>query len=226
VSLVARDIGARRAAERKAALLLGELDHRVKNILALVSSVVSQTLRTTTTPEAFEIEVSGRIQAIAKAHSLLTNSGQGEVSLRAILETELAPYGNSEGKVNIEGLDVVLTPSAGLAIAMALHELASNAVKYGALSNNSGKLRIRWNVSGPADAETLLLAWTEAEGPVVSEPMRRGFGTTLIERALAHELDAEVRREFAPTGLRCTIILPFNDDIGRLVQADPAGGLS
>ncbi len=226
VSLVARDISARKAAEQRATLLLGELDHRVKNILAIVSSVIAQTLKTTTSPEAFAVEVDGRIQAIAKAHSLLTQSGHGEVSLRAILETELAPYDRSDGHVAVEGLDIALTPRAGLALAMALHELASNAVKYGALSAASGKLAIRWNVSRDADVATLLLAWTEAGGPAVSVPKRRGFGTTLIERTLAHELDAEVDREFAAGGLRCTISMPFNDEIGRLIQAGTGGGTS
>ncbi|MGI4800642.1 MAG: sensor histidine kinase, partial [Janthinobacterium lividum] len=222
VSLVARDIGARKAAERKAALLLGELDHRVKNILAIVSSVVSQTLKTTTTPDAFAVEVNGRIQAIAKAHSLLTQSGQGEVLLRAILETELAPY--DSGNVVIEGPDVALTPRAGLALAMALHELVGNAVKYGALSSKSGNLAIGWSVSGPVGNEAMSLVWTETGGPVVSEPTRRGFGTTLIERTLAHELDADVTRVFAAAGLHCDIVLPFNDEIGRLVPANVDGG--
>ncbi len=223
ISLVARDISARKAAEQQAALLLGELDHRVKNILAIVSSVIAQTLRTTADPEAFGLEVNGRIQAIAKAHSLLTESGHGEVSLRAILETELAPYDLGEGDVAIQGVDVVFTPKAGLALAMAVHELVSNAVKYGALSTSSGKLAVGWDVSRTASVAMLTLIWTEAGGPAVSVPTRRGFGTTLIERALAHELDAEVGREFATSGLRCTIAIPFTSEVGRLVQADAGG---
>ena len=226
VSLVARDIGARKAAEQKTALLLGELDHRVKNILAIVSSVITQTLRTTANPEAFAVEVNGRIQAIAKAHSLLTQSGHGEISLRAILDTELAPYDRGEGNVAVEGLDIALTPKAGLALAMAMHELVSNAVKYGALSTGSGRLAVRWEISRTTDAATLMLVWTEAGGPVVSVPTRRGFGTTLIERALAHELDAEVSREFATSGLRCTIAIPFTEEVGRLSQAAASKGTS
>ncbi len=223
VSLVARDISARKAAEQKAALLLGELDHRVKNILAIVTAVIAQTLKTTATPVAFAFEVNGRIEAIAKAHNLLTQSGQGEVSLRAILDTELAPYSTSDGHIVLEGVDIALTPRAGLALAMALHELVSNSVKYGALSASSGKLVIVWRISKTAEAVMLILTWIEAGGPLVTVPTRRGFGTTLIERALAHELDAEVSREFAPSGLRCTIAIPFDDEIGRLVQVDPDG---
>ena len=224
VSLVARDISARKAAEHKAALLLGELDHRVKNILAIVSAVISQTLKTTTTPEAFAAEVSGRVQAIAKAHSMLTQSGQGEVSLRAILETELAPYDRGDGNVVVGGPDVALTPRAGLALAMAVHELVSNAVKYGALSTGSGTLSIQSEVELSEDGTTLTLGWAESGGPAVSTPTRRGFGTTLIERSLAHELDAMVVRKFAAGGLRCSIAIPITGEIGRLIQRDDDEG--
>ena len=220
VSLVARDISARRAAEQKAALLLGELDHRVKNILSIVSAVISQTLKTTPTPEAFATEVRGRVQAIAKAHSLLTQSGHGKVSLRAILQTELAPYDREVGNVTVTGQDLALTPKAGLALAMAIHELASNAAKYGALSTTSGQLTVAWDLLPGAGAPALTLTWTEAGGPAVAPPTRRGFGTTLIERALTHEIDAEVSRRFLAGGLVCTIAVSLTEDIGRL---QPAG---
>ncbi|MGI4946929.1 MAG: sensor histidine kinase, partial [Janthinobacterium lividum] len=223
VSLVARDISARRMAEQKAALLLGELDHRVKNILAIVSAVISQTLKTTPTPEAFATEVNGRVQAIAKAHSLLTQSGHGEVSLRAILRIELAPYDRGTGNVSVTGQDVALTPKAGLALAMAVHELASNAAKYGALSITSGRLTIAWDILPGAGAPALTLTWTETGGPAVSPPTRRGFGTTLIERALTHEIDAEVSREFLAGGLLCTIAVPLTEEVGR-PQPDGSGG--
>ena len=223
VSLVARDISARRTGEQKAALLLGELDHRVKNILAIVSAVISQTLKTTSTPEAFATEVNGRVQAIAKAHSLLTQSKYGELSLRAILQTELAPYDHGAGSVVVTGQNVVLTPKAGLALAMAVHELASNAAKYGALSTIVGRLTVAWDIfpgaSAPEATPALLkLSWTEEGGPAVLPPIRRGFGTTLIERALAHELDAEVSREFLAGGLVCTITVPLTEDFGRMQQ--------
>ena len=222
-SVVARDIGARKEAERKAVLLLGELDHRVKNILAIVSAVISQTLKTTTTPEAFAAEIGGRVQAIAKAHSLLTQSGLGEVSLRAILQTELAPYDRSSGNVVISGPDVALTPKAGLALAMAIHELASNAAKYGALSTASGRLAIEWDATEGGGAQSLAFAWTETGGPAVLPPTRRGFGTTLIERSLAHELDAEVTRDFMADGLRCTIAIPLTGEVGRLQPTSSPG---
>ena len=164
-SLVARDISERKAAERRRRLLLGELDHRVKNILAIVSAVVSQTLKTSLTPEAFAAEVDGRIKAIAQAHSLLTRAGQGEMSLRAIFATALAPYDRGDGNIVITGRDIALTPKAGLALAMAVHELASNAAKYGALSTPDGRLTVAWQVAGSASERALTLIWTEAGGP-------------------------------------------------------------
>jgi len=197
------------------------LDHRVKNILSIVSAVVSQTLKTSTTPEVFAADLEGRVQAIAKAHSLLTQSGRGEVSLHAVLQTELAPY--DHGNIIIAGQDIGLTPKAGLSVAMALHELASNAIKYGALSVTTGRVTVAWSLTDTEIPPSLILRWVETGGPAVSPPTRRGFGTTLIERALAHELDAEVIRDFAPEGMRCTIIIPFTPAFARVVPADTVG---
>ena len=221
-SLVARDISERKAADRKTVLLLGELDHRVKNILAIVSAVVSQTLKTNSAPEVFAAEIDGRIKAIANAHSLLTRTGQGEMSLRAIFAAELAPYDRGDGSIVVTGRDIALTPKAGLPLAMAVHELASNAAKYGALSAPAGRLEVRWQVTGGGAGErALTLTWMEAGGPPVQLPPRRGFGTTLIERTLAHELDADVRREFLETGLRCTLAIPLTEEVGRMREASP-----
>jgi two-component system CheB/CheR fusion protein len=213
-SVVARDISERRAAEQKAQLLLSELDHRVKNILAIVSAVVSQTLTTIQTPEAFAAEIQGRVGAIAKAHSLLTHSGHGELRLKALLLTELAPYDRGDGNVIVDGCGVSLTPKAGMALAMAIHELASNAAKFGALSAASGRLSVTWTiVQKTADHQALMLQWVETGGPEVREPTRRGFGSSLIEKGLVLELDAEVSQAFLPEGLRCTITLPMTGEI-------------
>ncbi len=220
-SLVARDVGERKAAEQRAALLLGELDHRVKNILAIVMAVISQTLRFSETPEAFAREVEGRVVAIAKAHGLLTNSGHGGILLSALVATELAPFDHGNGNVSVSGPDVELTPRAGLALAMAVHELASNAAKYGALSAAEGRLAVTWEIVASAGEELVLtLAWSEAGGPPVRAPTRRGFGTTLIERAIRHDFNARVTREFLPTGVRCTLAVPLGGEFGRPVPPD------
>ncbi len=215
-SVVARDISERKAADRKAELLLGELDHRVKNTLAVVSAVVSQTLASGLSPEAFSVEIEGRIRAVAKAHSLLTNAGSGTLSLRDVIETELAPYDRNPGNIVVSGPDVDMTPKAGLALAMAIHELTSNAAKYGALSTQQGHLAVISSLSSGPNGITLHLDWTEAQGPTVFAPTRRGFGTSLIERALAYELDAKVTRSFAASGMVCEVLIPLTEEVGHV----------
>jgi two-component system CheB/CheR fusion protein len=144
---------------------------------------------------------------------LTRQEGRGEASLRLLIERELAPHDMRGRKLKIDGPDVLLTPRAGLALAMAVHELASNASKYGALSTPKGRLAITWTTDGSA---ALHILWTEANGPAVHPPARSGFGTTLIERTLGYELDGNVNREFLPSGLRCTIDLPLTDEVGHL----------
>ena len=223
-AVVARDISARLLAERRSALLLGELDHRVKNILAVVSAIVSQTIKSGLEPVRLAAEIEGRIAAITKAHSLLTNSGEGIVSLKAILMTELAAYDRGTGNVLISGPGVALTPRAGMALAMAFHELASNAAKFGALSSVGGLLTVASEAILDAAAPTLTIIWMESGGPPVTLPTRSGFGTTLIEQALIYEFDAEVSRQFLPEGLWCTITLPLTPEIGHIQSFDEDQG--
>ena len=212
---VTLEIGERKRADEQKGLLLSELDHRVKNILAIVSSVVSQTLKLSPSPAAFAAAIDGRIAAIARAHSMLTDhGGAGTASLRDLLTTELEPYNRDGRNISVVGADVALSPRAGLSLAMAMHELASNAAKYGALSVPSGLLAVSWTIDG-APRRTLRFAWVETGGPsLTGPPTQRGFGTTLIERTLAHEFDAVVSREFLRSGLRCTIDLPLTDETG------------
>ena len=211
------DITQRKAAEEHTALLLAELDHRVKNILAIVSAVITQTLKNSPTPAAFARAMEARVAAIARAHSILTRrDGHAGASLRDLLATELAPYDQGANSVSITGVDIALTPRAGLSLALAFHELASNAAKYGALSTNSGSLAISWTVVRTSGV-MLNFVWAETGGPpIAGPPSQRGFGSTLIERTLSHEMDAEVHREFRPSGLYCTIDIPLMDDIGQV----------
>jgi two-component system CheB/CheR fusion protein len=218
---VTLDVEARKRTEEQTGLLLSELDHRVKNILAIVSSIVVQSLKASPSPEIFAESVQGRITAITRAHSLLTNRAvPGSGTLRHLITTELEPYRGRA--LRIEGPDLVLTPKAGLSIAMAIHELASNAVKYGSLSTTNGGLSVTWSLTEPP-GRRLRLAWAEDGGPrVAGPPARRGFGTTLIERSLAYEWNAKVDREFAVDGLICIIDLPFTSDVGDLDQTGRA----
>uniref|UniRef100_UPI0025E86BA5 chemotaxis protein CheB n=1 Tax=Phenylobacterium sp. TaxID=1871053 RepID=UPI0025E86BA5 len=212
---VTLEIEKRKRAEEQASLLLGELDHRVKNILAIVSSVVAQTLKSDLSPEAFAETIKGRITAIARAHSLLTNEGGvGAGALRDLIDTEMEPYQGRE--IHVDGPNLVLTPKAGLSFAMAIHELASNAAKYGALSDAKGQLAITWTVTAGREPR-VQLRWAESGGPRVSgPPARRGFGTTLIERAMTFEWDAKVDRNFAEGGVVCVIDLPLTPAVGEL----------
>ena len=218
---VTLEIDKRKRAEAQAGLLLGELDHRVKNILAIVSSIVSQTLRTNPSPEVFAATIQGRITAIARAHGLLTDHGATGGTLRDLINTELEPYRGRD--IVVEGPDLVLTPKAGLSVAMAIHELASNAAKYGSLSLPKGRLVISWTVTRESE-HRLRLRWTESGGPrVTGPPAQRGFGTTLIERSMGYEWDAVVDRSFAESGVVCTIDLPLTAAVGELRTPERAG---
>jgi two-component system CheB/CheR fusion protein len=210
---VTQEIGERKRAEEHASLLLGELDHRVKNILAVVSSVITQTLKTSDSPGAFATDIEGRIAAIARAHGRLTDDGRGAASLQELVSTELAPYKGTIANINIDGPPVEFTPKAGLALAMAIHELASNAAKYGALSKPTGALSVTWRIENNSTG-LLNFSWVETGGPLISKPpSRRGFGTTLIERTLSHEFDATVKREFSSSGLKCSIAMPLTPEV-------------
>jgi two-component system, chemotaxis family, CheB/CheR fusion protein len=216
------DITERRKADEQKSLLLAELDHRVRNILAIVSSVITRTLKTSSSPAAFAMAIEGRIAGITRAHSVLTQTGGGGgASLRELLATELAPYDRGGKSLSITGVDIVVTPRAGLSLAMAFHELASNAAKYGALSTDTGALEISWTVSHNSGA-ILHFVWTETGGPpIAAAPSQHGFGSTLIERTLSHEMDAVVRQDFRLSGLHCTIDIPLTGDVGR-AQAFPS----
>jgi two-component system CheB/CheR fusion protein len=221
-SAVARDIALRKIAEKHAEMLIAELDHRVKNILAVVSSVVTQTLRAGGTAEAARTELEGRIQAISRAHGLLTELGGVEGSLLELVATELLPYRQRENVV-FSGADVVLSSRANLNLALAIHELATNSAKYGSLSAEEGHLDVTWRVTGTTGASELEIIWLETAGPPVVPPSRRGFGTKLIELSLVRGLEAKVNREFLEPGVRCQISVPFTQDIGRVRSVGPAG---
>jgi PAS domain S-box-containing protein len=202
------DITERKRAETQRELLLAELNHRVKNTLAVVQGIAHQTFeRDGALPEArraFE----GRLAALAAAHDLLTQSNWEQASLERLAAEALQARAMSEQRLTFAGPGVHLQPKQALAITMALHELYTNAVKYGALSNDSGSVLLEWRRSdGPRPRLTMI--WREQDGPPVSPPTRRGFGSRMIERALAQDLKGEVAMEFRPDGLVCTIDAPL-----------------
>ena len=216
------DITDRKREEEHTAMLMDELDHRVKNILAVVSSVVTQTLKKDSSVQSVRTDLEGRIQAIARAHGLLRELGGAEGSLSRLVAMELKPY-NQRANVRTAGDDVLLTSRANLSLGLAVHELATNAAKYGSLSTEEGHLEVTWHVVDAAGEPVLEILWLETCGPPVTQPKDRGFGTKLIELSLVRGLSAKVNREFLEAGVRCTITVPFTPEIGRIRKVSAAG---
>jgi two-component sensor histidine kinase len=207
---VSRDITETKQMEEHQRLLINELNHRVKNTLATVQSIATQTLRNAATLEKAQAAFEARLLALSRAHNVLTRENWDGAHLREIVAEAVAPYSNQrEDRLHLSGPDIRLSPRMALALAMALQELATNAVKYGALSNEVGEIRIRWTLDRTQEPPRLHLTWEESGGPPVQVPKRRGFGTRLIERSLALDLEGDVRIEFAPSGVICTVDAPL-----------------
>ncbi len=199
------DISDARVAQDRQLLLINELNHRVKNTLATVQSIASQTLRNAATTQQARHVFEARLIALSRAHDVLTRENWEGAALGEIVAQAIEPYrSHGEHAFRAEGPDVRLSPTLALALAMALQELATNAVKYGALSVPSGRVRIGWQVGVSVKPALLILKWEETGGPLVTAPARRGFGSRLIERTLAQDPQGEVHLTFAPTGVTCS----------------------
>jgi PAS domain S-box-containing protein len=199
-----REIEARRRTEEERTLLINELNHRVKNTLATVQSLAMQSLRNTRDVAGSLTTFESRLTALSRAHDLLTQQNWQWARLEEVVERTVAPFG-AEARIAVRGPSVRLSPKQALALSMALHELATNAVKYGALSNEKGRVEIVWSVGGSGELE---LTWTERDGPPVEPPERMGFGTRLISRNLAHDLGAPAVMEFRPEGVFAALRTP------------------
>jgi PAS domain S-box-containing protein len=210
---VVQDITEHKAAEQRQKLLMDELNHRVKNTLATVQSLASQTARAARTPAAFRERFEGRLIALSKAHDQLTVHHWESADLRELLSASLAPYaGTGPGRVVLRGEDLVLRPRAVLTLAMAIHELTTNAAKYGALSVPAGRLEIQWEPDRSENSRPVLrIDWLERSGPPVAEPAQTGFGSKLIEGSIAAELGGKARLSFEPQGLHCEIVIPLQN---------------
>ena len=197
------DLSERKKAEERQKVMINELNHRVKNTLATVTAIAAHTLRSAPSPETFREAFEGRLTALSKTHDILNRTFWTGVGLRDLAQEELAPFsGGDEERIEISGDDIVLGRVAAVTLGMAFHELAVNAAKYGALSVPGGRVQVSWRPCGPG---RLHLEWRESGGPPVHPPRRRGFGSRLIERALAAELRGQVQLDFAPEGVRCTM---------------------
>ncbi|MBV8699606.1 MAG: PAS domain S-box protein, partial [Bradyrhizobium sp.] len=202
-SKIARDISEQKRNQEHIRVLAREAEHRSKNLLANVAAIVN--LSRSDTPEGLKDAITGRIRALSNVHSLFVESRWSGAELLAIARQELAPYlGEEGGRVRIEGREALLEPPAAQALAVVLHELATNATKYGALSDATGAIALTW--SRDADGK-LLLRWTETGGPPVQKPERQGFGSRLIERTIG-QLNGTARFDWRPEGLVCEITLP------------------
>jgi two-component sensor histidine kinase len=210
---VVLDVSERKRWEERQQLLIHELNHRVKNTLATVQSIANQSLRNAATPDQARGDIEGRLIALSRAHDVLTREGWEGAALREIVGQAIEPFrGRGEGRFAVEGADLRLAPRSALALAMALQELATNAVKYGSLSNETGQVAITWQVDGPSGL--LRFVWTESGGPPVRAPSRRGFGSRLIERSLASDLGGRADLQFHPGGVVCSIEAPVQSALG------------
>ena len=186
-------------AERQERLLVEELSHRVKNTLATAQSLATQTLRKSASPQRFAAAFSGRLAALAKAHTLLANDGWTTAGLHDLIREQLAAYhAVDDAIVTIQGDDVALEPSVALALGLTLHELATNAAKHGALASPSGNIEIGAQVGTGSQGRRLTLTWRERGGPPIAAPPRRGFGLMLIDRGLSYQLQGSVALDFRP----------------------------
>lgn len=223
---IMRDRTESHEAQERQALLVGELNHRVKNALAVALAVMDQTWRATVgagePAERFREDFVARLRALARAHDLLTQDDRRGATLADLVRAALAPYdggreeeAGTSARVEAAGPAVQVQAGAVVALAMALHELATNAAKHGALSVPGGRVSVTWRAAEGAQGDRALeLDWTESGGPpVAGPPRRRGFGSVLLTRGLKGQLGGEVALDFAPGGLRCRVRVPLSERV-------------
>lgn len=206
---IGRDMTEAKRSETHLRLLIDELNHRVKNMLAIVQGIAQQSFKGQVDPAAARRAFEGRLAALSNAHNLLTREHWGAVSMTQIISDAVAPHGGDAGLFELEGPDLAIQPKTAISLALAIHELATNAVKHGALSRAEGRVRIRWGRSEANGTPRFSLMWEERGGPEVQAPTRRGFGTRMIERGLASELGGTVKIDFRREGLVCTVDAPL-----------------
>ncbi|RYD50594.1 MAG: PAS domain S-box protein [Sphingomonadales bacterium] len=205
---IGRDITEAKRSETHLRLLIDELNHRVKNMLAIVQGIAQQSFKGDSDPAAARRAFEGRLAALSEAHNLLTREHWGLVSMTQIIGDAVAPHAGA-GRFALDGPDLAIMPKTAISLALAIHELATNAVKHGALSRPEGHVSIRWERVRGAGSSRLSMVWEESGGPEVRAPERRGFGTRMIERGLAAELAGSVRIDFRREGVVCTVDAPL-----------------
>jgi len=209
------DVTERKRAEEHRFLLNRELDHRVKNTLATVQTLVLQTLRDAAVPPSVASAVAGRLQALSRSHDVLTAEAWASAALADIVQGALEPVREQYGeRITAEGPELRLKPRIATMLSLGMHELASNARRYGSLSNGTGNVRVRWRIEG----DRLRFEWRERGGPTVREPATGGYGMRIVERVLAAEFGGSARIDFEPDGIVFRLDAPTGD-LGREATA-------
>ncbi|WP_170182168.1 sensor histidine kinase [Phreatobacter stygius] len=212
-SKIARDISARRRSEEIRDMLMREVAHRSKNMLAIVEAIVRQTIRRSSS-EDFAKELSGRLQSMAASQDLLVNGNWAGVEIRALAKRQLEHVDGAEApRIDLDGPPLMLSPNGAQALGMALHELSTNALKFGALSNDRGTVHLQWAVTG--EPQQFVLTWREAGGPPVSQPAHYGFGHSVLVRMTEATLHAAVTMIYAPRGLHWSLEAPVTSILSR-----------
>lgn len=206
--VIVEDVTEAKASEQERELLLGELNHRVKNLFGIIRSLIAQG-RGGEEVEEYKRVLNGRLDALVRSHALATEARWGSIDLKTIATRTLEPYMASDPEaISIDGVSLMLEARLALSLSLSLHELATNSVKYGALSDPAGRMRLAWRIVDDETGKRAELAWEESGGPVVRPPTRQGFGTKLLERIFTYEMDGEVELEFRPEGLRVDARFP------------------
>lgn len=208
------DITEHEKAQRHARLLIDELNHRVKNTLATALAIVRLAFRNSSDPDAIRGAIESRLYALSRSHDLLNRVHWKEVEFEDVVRAALEPFGIKDGlakRIALRGENIGVSPKIALALSVALHELATNAVKYGALSNETGSVLLEWALERKPDRSRLKVLWQEKDGPPVAQPVHKGFGSQMIQRGLTVELQAVVRLDYPPEGVVCTLYIPTPD---------------
>jgi PAS domain S-box-containing protein len=214
------DISERKRAEERQRALMSVLNHRVKNTLAIVQALASQTIRGRGIKREVRTKFVARLFALSRAHDLLTREGWDSADLKSVIDEVLAPY---HGRIEVTGKTMRISPKATVALSMVLHELAANAARHGALSASSGRVTLSWSIETSKRGTSIMLHWRETGGPPVVEPERRGFGLKLVQRSIVQELSGQAEIAFAPTGLLCILSFPVGGEESVRPQLSPQG---
>ncbi len=205
------DLSKHKEDQAQSKMLIDELNHRVKNTLSAVQSIVRQALQTASEPKAIRESIESRLFALSRSHDLLTRENWESAGLFDVVNDALEPFMTAEGRAErfvITGKNIRFPPKEALALGIAFNELGTNAVKYGAFANGTGSILISWTIEPTPEGNRLLLHWEEKDGPPVTPPSRKGFGSRVLERGLAHELAGTVQLDYRSGGVVCTMNIP------------------